>query len=88
MRCPAPKFRVCLKVFLLGKNFSSDLLLRVLVLGKTFLLLKVFVLGDKFSLDSLLRVSVLGKRFLLDSLLRVSPWAEGSCWMHSLSFPS
>ena len=61
-------------VFVLGKRFSLDSLLRVFVLGKRFLLdwlLRVFVLGKRFLLDSLLRVFVFGKSFLLDSLLRV-----------------
>ena len=65
--CPAPGFRVFLRVFVLGNRFSLDSLFRVSVLGKRFLLislLRVFVLGNRFSLDSLFRVSVLGKRFV------------------------
>ena len=53
-----------LRFFPLINRCSSDLLLRVLVLGK------------KFLLDSFLRVFVLGNRFSLDSLLKVSPWAK------------
>ena len=52
-------------VFVLGKRFSPDLLLRVLVFDEKFLpdsILRVFALGTRFLLGSLLRVFVFGSR--------------------------